>query len=242
MESGKDILLVEDDAGIRDALALILGIEGYCVAAAGNGQEALDYLRQRPPPRLILLDLLMPVLDGWHFRQEQRADPALAKIPVVILSAVENAPAEAARLGAAGYIHKPIETAPLLATVRLFAAPRQAQILILEDRPAVGSLLASALRRHGLTVHQASGCRQAVEIYRQHKDAIGLVFLDLQTPGINAGQILAELRQLNPDVRCCFVNRHPEEPASAQLVAQGAKPAHSLDEAVQTLRQMAHVC
>jgi CheY-like chemotaxis protein len=242
METGKDILIVEDDAATRDALALILGIEGYCVATAGDGREALDFLRRHSPPCLILLDLMMPVLDGWTFRREQLADPALARIPVVILSAVDTPQEEAASLNAAGYIHKPVETAPLLATVRLFAAPREVEILILEDRDAVGDLMASALRRQGFTVHRASQAGQALELYRQHRRVIPLVFLDPQTPGVDAGRTLAEIRKLNPQVRCCFVNRRPGEPAAAQLLAQGAKPASSLDEAVHILRHMAHVC
>ena len=64
-ESRKSILVVEDDAATRDAVALVLEDEGYSVTGVANGQEALHHLRQTPPPNLILLDLMMPVMNGW---------------------------------------------------------------------------------------------------------------------------------------------------------------------------------
>src|SRR4051794_28574938 len=85
--SSKLILVVDDDPDLRDTLGQILEDEGYSVAAASNGREALAYLRERPAPSLILLDLMMPVMDGWQFRSEQRLDSVLAKIPVLVISA-----------------------------------------------------------------------------------------------------------------------------------------------------------
>jgi CheY-like chemotaxis protein len=87
MGSGKRILLVEDDSALRETLAEVLTDLGYQVTCAGNGQEALDQLGQGAPPDLILLDLVMPVMDGWAFREAQRRAPSLAAIPMVILSA-----------------------------------------------------------------------------------------------------------------------------------------------------------
>ena len=69
-------------------MAQLLSLEGFQTAAVANGQEALDYLRQENAPNLILLDLMMPVMDGWEFRRRQRADPGIADIPVVVLSAL----------------------------------------------------------------------------------------------------------------------------------------------------------
>ena len=72
MESDKHILLVEDNAAVRQILTLFLEGAGYGVAGAANGRQALDYLRQAGPPQVILLDLAMPVMDGWEFRREQQ--------------------------------------------------------------------------------------------------------------------------------------------------------------------------
>jgi two-component system response regulator MprA len=81
------VLIVEDDRDIRECMADALEVEGYSVAFAGNGREALEKLRSGVRPELILLDLLMPVMSGWEFRHEQLADPLLSGIPVIVVSA-----------------------------------------------------------------------------------------------------------------------------------------------------------
>jgi CheY-like chemotaxis protein len=82
------ILIVEDDPGSREALTTILRNEGYQVTAQGDGAEALTYLRGAEKlPKLIVLDLMMPGMEGWEFRHEQRRDPKLAGIPVIAVSA-----------------------------------------------------------------------------------------------------------------------------------------------------------
>lgn len=81
------ILLVDDDSALREALAEFLEERGYEVSCAGDGREALALLAAPPPPDAILLDLAMPVMDGWAFRAAQRRDPRWALIPTIILSA-----------------------------------------------------------------------------------------------------------------------------------------------------------
>ena len=81
------LLLVDDDGAIRDALDEALQEEGFDVVTAANGREALQVLKSGPRPDAILLDLMMPVMDGWDFRHEQLRDPALRQIPVVVVSA-----------------------------------------------------------------------------------------------------------------------------------------------------------
>src|SRR2546421_13107211 len=111
------ILIVEDDADVRESLTEILQEEGYRVASAANGREALDLLHSAGPPCLILLDLMMPVMSGWEFRERQRQDPALAQIPVAIVTGVRNGSARLAAMGAVAYLQKPIDIGALLATV-----------------------------------------------------------------------------------------------------------------------------
>jgi CheY-like chemotaxis protein len=112
------IMLVEDDGDVSEAIASCLADYGYEVVIASNGQEALDKLRQSTPrPNLILLDLMMPVMDGWEFRAEQAADPALAGVPVVLLSAQTNVREAADKMSAAGWLKKPIELEALLKVV-----------------------------------------------------------------------------------------------------------------------------
>src|SRR3954462_7421991 len=87
-----EILVVDDDPDIRDSLREVLEDEGYSVACVGNGREALEYLHRGPRPRVILLDLMMPVMDGWQFRREQKRDPAIADIPLIVITATGKRP------------------------------------------------------------------------------------------------------------------------------------------------------
>jgi CheY-like chemotaxis protein len=81
------ILIVDDDPDISEALTEALEASGYEVAAAKNGVQALDWLRRSPAPCLILLDLMMPVMDGYEFLEQQKRDPKLASVPVVVITA-----------------------------------------------------------------------------------------------------------------------------------------------------------
>ena len=91
----KTVLIVEDDELVRDAIAEALRDEGYTVHIASNGREALDTLQSAmKQPRLILLDLIMPVMDGWEFLRERERQPALAGIPVCAVSAAETLPSD----------------------------------------------------------------------------------------------------------------------------------------------------
>ncbi len=106
---GKRILVVEDDALTRGAIKMLLEWEDCRVDCAADGAEALEVLRRGEKPSLILLDARMPGCDGWCFRKEQREDPDLADIPVVVISGDD-----ASSLEATAHIRKPFQPAELL--------------------------------------------------------------------------------------------------------------------------------
>jgi CheY-like chemotaxis protein len=109
---GKRTLVVEHDALTRGPIKLLLEWEDYQVECAADGEEALGLLRRGLRPALILLNVRRPGCDGWCFREEQRANPDLAHIPVVVLSG-----ADASSLDAAGHVRKPFQPADLLEQV-----------------------------------------------------------------------------------------------------------------------------
>jgi CheY-like chemotaxis protein len=115
------VLVVDDDTDIREAVAEVLAGEGYLVLGAGDGAEALTKCRAFHPS-VVLLDLMMPGMNGWEFRAEQKRDPELAGIPVVVLSALEPR----VSIEAEGFIRKPFEVDELIAHVRRHAAPELA--------------------------------------------------------------------------------------------------------------------
>jgi CheY-like chemotaxis protein len=116
-QSRRKVLVVEDDSYLRRLVAEILQEEGYHVSCAANGQEALTSLRHAPLPGLILLDFMMPVMDGWEFRRQQQQDESLAPIPVVVLTGAGISAQEVASVGAAGGLLKPFDLPALLDAV-----------------------------------------------------------------------------------------------------------------------------
>lgn len=106
------VLIVDDDADIRAVLSEFLEDEGYAVVTAVDGADALRYLRTQAPPTMVLLDLMMPVMDGFQFREEQRGDASIASIPVVIMTA--SGAFEPSVFGVDDIVAKPIELDRLL--------------------------------------------------------------------------------------------------------------------------------
>ena len=102
----RTVLVVDDDIGIRELLARSLAFEGFDVMEAANGLDALNQLRNGRQPNIIVLDLRMPVMDGWAFRTAQRADPRIARIPVVILSGADTHRFQ--EIDAAAALEKPV--------------------------------------------------------------------------------------------------------------------------------------
>jgi CheY-like chemotaxis protein len=117
------ILVVEDDLDIRESVVEILEDEGHVVTAAADGREALDRLHSAAsPPDLILLDLMMPVMSGYQFREEQLQLPAFAAIPVLVVTADVNARVKVSSLRAAGFVQKPLKIQPLLDSIEQLLA------------------------------------------------------------------------------------------------------------------------
>src|ERR1700704_5886937 len=119
MNAAKTLLVVDDNEITREAMGTLLRREGYSVVLVASGHEALQYLRTASRPDLILLDMLMEDMDGWGFLTAMRADPAMAGIPVLIITGLGIANDEwATSLGACGFLGKPFDVPHLLATVR----------------------------------------------------------------------------------------------------------------------------
>ena len=122
-ENCKTVLVVDDDRDIRDVLTDALEAEGYRVVTAADGCEALDFLHAaNERPCVILLDLMMPRMDGMQLRTELLGDPSLAAIPVVVLSADPTVATTAKSLNFSGYLKKPVPLEALLAAVHAYCA------------------------------------------------------------------------------------------------------------------------
>ncbi len=169
-----DVLVVEDDAASRDALVALLGLRGYATAAARNGAEALTYLDCHEPPRVILLDLMMPVMDGWHFLRARKGLPRLADIPVVLCTAEGSLdPAAARALGADDLLQKPADPDKLLDAVRRWSAmtpeqpaPRRTDERAGERGPDALEEARSVLTAFRRFIDERAGDFQALQVLR----------------------------------------------------------------------------
>jgi CheY-like chemotaxis protein len=117
--AGRRVLIVEDDCDTREMLERYLELEGFDVQTASNGAAALTLLRQDDPPSVILLDLMMPVMNGWQFRDAQQQDARLSAIPVVVVTAA-GPRAGIPAIDADGWLAKPVDLDQLLTTVSSF--------------------------------------------------------------------------------------------------------------------------
>jgi CheY-like chemotaxis protein len=120
------ILLVEDDTSSAEAMRDLLEMAGHSVDCARNGREALETLRTEPSYCLILLDVMMPVMNGYEFRDEQLKDPRLASIPVIVLTADGRAREKARRLRSTQFFQKPFSPQVLLSAIEQHCADSQA--------------------------------------------------------------------------------------------------------------------
>jgi CheY-like chemotaxis protein len=124
------ILIVDDDADIRELLRVALSADGYAIAGVADGREALHYLHSHADTCIILLDLMLPIMDGPHFRAAQMRDRALAWIPLVVMSAAVDADRRAREIGARRLVRKPLDLDEVRLALRMIgccqARPRRA--------------------------------------------------------------------------------------------------------------------
>jgi CheY-like chemotaxis protein len=119
------VLVVDDDAPSVDALRSLLESAGHRVDCAGNGREALSRLHEAPGYCVILLDLMMPVMNGYEFREEQLKDPNLASIPVIVVTADGRAREKAKQLRSDAFFQKPLSPRDLLRVIRQYCPPER---------------------------------------------------------------------------------------------------------------------
>jgi CheY-like chemotaxis protein len=195
-EGGLPVLLVEDDPRAVELLRLQLEGAGFRVAVAGDGEEGLAQAR-RLHPLAITLDINLPKLDGWDFLAQAKADPALAEIPVIIVSMLDER-GKGFALGAAEYLVKPVKREDLLAALRRFTAtlpglPRGGKVLAIDDDPLAVELIEAVLAPQGYRVLKATGGEAGLELARRQRPC--LVILDLMMPEVDGFAVVERLRE-----------------------------------------------
>jgi signal transduction histidine kinase/DNA-binding response OmpR family regulator len=190
------VLVVDDDPVAQEMLTRFLAAQGFHVVAVGKGDEVLRVARE-VRPQAITLDVMMPGMDGWSVLSALKADPALADIPVVMVTIVEDRNL-GLTLGASDYLTKPLDSNRLVHILKKHCSQMSPRLvaLVAEDDPAVREMLRRMLEKDAWSVVEASNGREALECVAAHRPA--LIVLDLMMPEMDGFQFLAELRQ-NPD-------------------------------------------
>jgi len=191
--SGRPILIVDDDPHSRDMLRKTLESAGFPVVTASNGEEGLR-LARRLKPSLITLDVLMPGMDGWAVLQEVKADPELARIPVMMISIAGDKDL-GFTLGAVECLTKPVDRERLRRLANQYAlANGGGHALVVDDDEGIRSLFQRALEADGWTVALAENGAVALELAAAHRP--DLVLLDLMMPVMDGFEFVMRYRRL----------------------------------------------
>jgi CheY-like chemotaxis protein len=188
------ILVVDDDATVRELVARHLERAGFAVVAARGGQEGLRLVRELRPAA-VTLDIMMPDLDGWTVLAAIKGDPALASIPVVLMSIIEEKNRGYA-LGAADYLVKPVDRTKLVEALTSICGPAAGRALLVDDDDVVRRSVRQALEPIGWKVTEAKNGLRAIEAITAARPDV--IILDLMMPEMDGFEFMDELRR-GPD-------------------------------------------
>jgi CheY-like chemotaxis protein len=186
------LLVVDDDDAVRETLTALLSAEGYTVASAENGQAALEHISRSGLPALMLLDLNMPVLNGWGVLAALQRDAALAAIPVVVTTGDQRRPTTAD--GAAAVLEKPMEAEELLSVIAGLLAPSR-YVLLVEDDADMRRAAIDALATYGYrSVGVGNGHDALAHLQASPHPPLAIV-TDLEMPAMHGWDLLRALER-----------------------------------------------
>jgi len=186
------VLVIDDDPVQRDLLDRFLSKEGFCVRTAAGGDAGLRLARQLRPVA-IMLDVMMPDMDGWSVLAALKADAALCDIPVIMLTMVDD-PERGFTLGAADYATKPMDRARLSHILKKYTCPHPpCPVLMVEDDPATRELTRAILEKEGWMVSEAENGRAALVCMERERPS--LILLDLMMPEMDGFEFADRVRQ-----------------------------------------------
>ncbi|RKZ75520.1 MAG: hybrid sensor histidine kinase/response regulator [Candidatus Parabeggiatoa sp. nov. 1] len=197
-KNGNTVLVIDDDTTVQELLHTYLSKQGYHVVTATGGQEGLELAKQIQPDA-ILLDVMMPGMDGWMVLSALKNEPDLAMIPVIIVSIIEDKNLGYS-LGAASVLPKPINREQLQTVLNKYLDVQQPgqRVMLVEDDAVTQNMMDSLLKKAGLVVLKAANGRSALE--QLHHQLPDLILLDLMMPEMDGFELVARLQE-NPQWR-----------------------------------------
>jgi signal transduction histidine kinase/DNA-binding response OmpR family regulator len=238
------VLVIDDDPNARDLISRVLLREGLQVECAANGEEGLQRAGTLHPD-IIILDVLMPGMDGWAVLAALRARPDMADVPIIMATIVEDQ-ARGFALGATEHLLKPLDGSRLTQILRRYQ-PTAGHVLVVEDDAALADLLRRNLEKEGWRVTVAEDGRAALS--RVSERPPDIILLDLLMPGMDGFQFLAELRQ-NPvwhSIPTVVVTAKDLTPPEIQRLHEYTehillKSAYSREQLLQQIRDLVRAC
>ncbi|MCZ6872573.1 MAG: response regulator [bacterium] len=192
VEGAATVLVIDDDPAVRDLMQRSLSKDGWHVAAVASGEEGLRLAKERRPVAIVL-DVIMPGMDGWAVLTALKAEPDLADIPVVMQTIVDDKNMGYA-LGVSDYLIKPIDRERLIAILRKYRCePPPCRVLVVEDEADTRDLLRRMLEKEGWTVTESVNGREALERVAENRP--NLILLDLMMPEMDGFTFVEALRQ-----------------------------------------------
>lgn len=186
------VLVIDDDATVRDLMRRFLSREGFDVVTASGGKEGLELARELHPS-VITLDIFMPDMDGWSVLQALKQDTELSRIPIILMT-ISDEKQKGFTLGASGYLSKPVDRAQLAELLNRFKRPAAtASVLVVEDDQATRELMRRLLVGEGWRVSVAANGREGLE--RSSAERPDIVLLDLMMPEMDGFEFIAEFRK-----------------------------------------------
>jgi len=196
-ENSGVVLIIDDDQGARDLIGHMLCHEGYSVVTAAGGAEGLKLAKELRPVSIVL-DVIMPDMDGWSVLQQLKSDPELADIPVVMATVMEEQ-SKGYVLGATDYLTKPLDRGQLATVLEKYLRDKEAgPILVVEDDEGTREITVWALEREDWQVDEAANGRQALEKMAARRPQ--LILLDLVMPEMDGFEFIDEFFKI-PEYR-----------------------------------------
>jgi signal transduction histidine kinase/CheY-like chemotaxis protein len=190
------VLVIDDDESVHGVLTNMLTREGYSTRVARDGKEGLRIAREYHPD-IIILDILMPGMDGWSVLSQLKTTPGLTEVPIILLTMLENKDMGFA-LGAADYLTKPIDAQKLISVIeRHRSAKPTGTVLVVEDDPPSRELVVRMLQKEGIAVREAGNGKEAIEAL-QVGPLPDMIILDLLMAEMDGFEFLRQVRP-NPE-------------------------------------------
>ncbi len=238
--SGRSVLIVDDDPTVHDVLRATIAKEGYRLLHAYDGAQALELARTERPD-VITLDVMMPKLDGWSVLGKLKSDPALASIPVIMLTIVDER-TMGYSLGASEYMTKPVDRNRLIELLRRFASSgREAVVLVVDDSADVRAVVRATVEKAGLKTVEAENGQVALDWLKSNPKP-ALVLLDLMMPVMDGFTFLDQVKDVPALAQMPIVVLTAKDLTEAErrvvnertllILTKGAQPLSSLGSAL----------